>query len=67
MRQVGSHRFLSDEVSVTDPDFPPIHGYRQVTDAHLIALARRNSVPLITFDSAIAEMAGSDQVTLLTR
>jgi predicted nucleic acid-binding protein len=23
MRQVGSHRFLSDEVSVTDPDFPP--------------------------------------------
>jgi len=42
-------------------------GGRQVTDARLLTLARRNSVSLITVDSDVAEMAEPDQVTLLTR
>ena len=67
LRKVGKHRFLPDDVSVTDPDFPELHGYRQVTDAHLLTLARRNSVPLLTFDSAIAGMAEPDEVVLLSR
>ena len=32
---------LSDDVSMTDADLPPSAGHRQMTDAHLLALARR--------------------------
>lgn len=66
LKRSGGHSFLPDDVSVTDPDFPAIDGYRQVTDAYLLTLARRNSVPLVTFDSAIAGMAGPGEVTLLS-
>ncbi len=67
LKKVGQHRFLTDDVSVTDTDFPEVHGYRQVTDAHLLAIAGRNSVPLVTFDSGVAELTSPDQVILLTR
>ena len=43
-RSVEGHRFLSDDVSITDEDFPRIVGHRQVTDAHLLTLARRRGV-----------------------
>ena len=66
LKKVGRHRFLEDDVSVTDPDLPRIHGYRQVTDAHLLTIAIRNDVPLLTFDTAIAELADPDEVALLT-
>jgi toxin-antitoxin system PIN domain toxin len=65
MRAAGRHRFLSDDVSPTDVDYPRIVGYRQVTDAHLLTLARRRGVRLVTFDSAIAALGGPD-VELLT-
>ena len=67
LKKVGQHRFLTDDVSVTDTDFPEVHGYRPVTDAHLLAIAGRNSVPLVTFDSGVAELTSPDQVILLTR
>src|SRR5581483_10882845 len=41
LRAVGSHRYLADDVSMTDHDVPPLVGHRQVTGAHLITLARR--------------------------
>ena len=66
LRKVGNHRFLTDEVSITDDDFPEVRGYRQITDAHLLTLARRNGVPLLTLDTAIAGMAGRDEVILLS-
>lgn len=28
LRKVGKHRFLTDDVSITDDDFPEVHGYR---------------------------------------
>jgi len=65
LKGIGEHAFLTDDVSTTDPDFPKVSGYRQVTDAHLLTIARRNDVPLLTFDRALAEVAGSDGVTLL--
>ncbi len=65
MRQVGSHQFLTDDVSITDTGFPEIHGYRQVTDAHLLMIARRNSKPLLTFDAAIGDLARPREVILL--
>ncbi len=65
LRKVGKHRFLTDDVSITDDDFPEVHGYRQVTDAHLLTVARRNGVPLLTFDRSIAGNAESGEVILL--
>ena len=60
LRGLRGHRFLSDDVSPSDPDFPVISGYRQVSDAHLLVLARRRGVPLLTFDVGLATLGGAD-------
>ena len=65
LRAVGSHRFLADDVSLTDADVPEVAGYRQVTDAHLLTLARRHCVRLVTFDTGIATLADGEGVELL--
>lgn len=41
LRETVGHRFLSDDVSLVDDDVPTIVGHRQITDAHLLTLARR--------------------------
>jgi toxin-antitoxin system PIN domain toxin len=66
LRNAGAHRFLVDDVSLTDGDVPDIVGYRQVTDAHLLALARRRGVRLVTFDAGITRLADGRDVELLT-
>ena len=66
MRAADGHRFLSDDVSLVDDDVPPIVGHRQVTDAHLVTLARRRGVRLVTFDAAITTLAQGRDVELLT-
>jgi toxin-antitoxin system PIN domain toxin len=67
LRANPHHRFLTDDVSVCQPDFPTVHGHRQVTDAHLLTLARRHDQRLITFDAGIAALdAGSGGVELLS-
>jgi len=66
LRAHPAHRFLNDDVSLSDSDMPPIAGYRQVTDAHLLTLARRRSVRLVTFDSNIVSIGGGHDVELLT-
>jgi toxin-antitoxin system PIN domain toxin len=65
MRAAGSHVFVRDDVSPVDPDVPALIGHRQVTDAHLLTLARRNHAQLVTFDSGLAKLGGDD-VQLLT-
>jgi len=65
LRAYAGHRFLTDDVSITDPDVPPLSGYRQVTDAHLVTLARRSGTKLVTFDRGLAALAGPDDVELL--
>ncbi|MGH2858538.1 MAG: TA system VapC family ribonuclease toxin [Solirubrobacteraceae bacterium] len=67
LRRVGAHRFLTNDVSPDDADFPGIAGHRQVTDAVLLTVARRAGMPLVTFDAAVAAMAGGDGVELLRR
>ena len=67
LRAVEGHTFLTDDVSLCDADVPEIHGYRQVTDAHLLTLARRNGVPLVTFDAGLAALTSGGGVELLTR
>lgn len=60
------HRFLTDDVSASDSDVPAIAGYRQVTDAHLLTLARRRGVRLVTFDASILTMSDQHDVEVLT-
>jgi predicted nucleic acid-binding protein len=66
LRTSPGHRFLNDDVSQRDEDVPEVHGYRQVTDAHLITLARRHGLRLVTFDTGAAALAGGADVELLT-
>jgi toxin-antitoxin system PIN domain toxin len=66
LRTRPDHRFLADDVSITESDVPSIAGYRQVTDAHLLVLARRRGVRLVTFDSSILAMGSGNDVEVLT-
>lgn len=66
MRSQGAHRFLTDDVSPLDEDVPRVHGYRQVTDARLLALAARNGLSLVTFDAGIPPLAVQGAVELLS-
>jgi toxin-antitoxin system PIN domain toxin len=66
MRTVADHRFLVDDVSITDPDVPRLSGHRQVTDAHLLTLARRHEARLITFDAGLNSLAQGRDVEVLT-
>lgn len=66
LRSAPGHGFLVDDVSIVDPDFPAIVGHRQVTDGHLLTLARRSGVRLVTFDSALLTLAGEADVELLS-
>ena len=66
LRAADGHRFLADDVSIVDADVPRMSGYRQVTDAHLLALARRCGVRLVTFDAGVLTLAERRDVELLT-
>lgn len=66
LRSAAGHRFLVDDVSIVDGDYPPIVAHRQVTDAHLLTLARRRNTRLVTFDAALASLAQGQDVELLT-
>jgi toxin-antitoxin system PIN domain toxin len=65
LRAADSHRFLVDDVSIGDADVPRMSGHRQVTDAHLLALARRQGVRLVTFDAGVFALAEGHGVELL--
>lgn len=65
LRRHEGHRFLGDDVSLADTEIPRLIGHRQVTDAHLLALARRHDTRLVTFDTAAAGLALGDEVELL--
>lgn len=65
LRAAQGHSFLTDDVSIVDDDVPTVIGHRQVTDAHLLTLARRNATHLVTFDAAIVSLAGGRDVELL--
>ena len=66
LRAVEGHSFLVDDVSIVDADVPPTGGHRQVTDAHLLTLARRHGMRLVTFDAGAAALAGGRDLELLT-
>jgi toxin-antitoxin system PIN domain toxin len=66
LRAHPGHGFLTDDVSMSDGDVPAIAGYRQVTDAHLLTLAHRHGVRLLTFDARILAMGDRNDVEVLT-
>jgi toxin-antitoxin system PIN domain toxin len=66
LRAVEGHAFLVDDVSIADPDFPRVSGHRQVTDAHLLTLARRRGTRVVTFDAALATLGEGRDVELLS-
>lgn len=62
------HRFLTDDVELLvgdtlDPARVATH--RQVTDAHLLAVAVRHDARLATFDRALAGLGPNGAVTLV--
>lgn len=65
MRNAQGHRFVANDVSMTDPDVVRLSGHRQVTDAILLALARRRGLALVTFDAGVASLAHGNGVQLL--
>lgn len=67
LRAIGAHRFLANDVSLTDADVPVLTGHRQVTDAVLLTLARRHGLPLVTFDAALASLGAPGDVEVLVR
>ncbi len=66
LRAHPGHHFLADDVSISDNDVPVIAGNRQVTDAHLLTLARRRGVRLVTFDASILAIGDPNDVEVLT-
>ena len=70
IRGVEGHVFLPDDVELVVGGervlAGRIVGYRQVTDAHLLTLARRHRVRLVTFDTAVATLLDGSGVELLT-
>ncbi len=66
LRALDGHRFLNDDVSLCDADVPSMTGHRQVTDAHLLTLARRHGARLVTFDAGALALGAGQDVELLT-
>ena len=69
MRHVEGHVFLPDDIELVTGSESAlagrIVGHRQVTDAHLLALARRHGARLATFDRAVTALAGQDTGTVV--
>lgn len=65
IRQVPGHVFLPDDVEAVFGDggfgVSRVVTYRLVTDAHLLALARRHGARLVTLDREVAALAGPDR------
>jgi toxin-antitoxin system PIN domain toxin len=69
MRKVGGHVFLPDDVELVVGDEASgasrlasrVVSHRLVTDAHLLAVARRHRFRLATFDRGVAALAGPER------
>jgi toxin-antitoxin system PIN domain toxin len=62
---LSGHEFWADDIALVGSpfvDMSKVHGFRQVTDAHLLALAIRHSGRLATLDRSVRVLApaGSD-------
>ena len=60
--------FLADNISLLHVSFDTsvIRGAKQVTDAHLVELARRNNAQLVTLDAKMPVSLGPNAATSIT-
>jgi uncharacterized protein len=68
MREVAEHQFLADDVALVVGAYlgtERVVNHRQVTDAHLLAVARRHGASLVTLDRGIAALAGGEDVVVV--
>lgn len=70
MRSLPGHVFLADDVGLvlgdgTEADGTRLATHRAVTDAHLVALARRYGARLVTLDRGVAALVPADDETVL--
>lgn len=70
--QAPTHVFIHDDLEFTSPeviDFPRVQGHRQLTDLHLLALAIKHDMRLVTLDRRIdyklVKNAKPDDIILL--
>ncbi len=59
------HAYLDRMAPPTSLDFGNIIGHNQITDAYLLALARRQNATFLTFDARLRGLAGGAQVEIL--
>jgi len=59
------HSFWPDDIAYESSQMVGVIGHRQVTDAYLVALARRHGGHVATLDAGLAALHGDD-VLLLT-
>lgn len=69
LHQHPLHRFLAVQPAANDPAIAVtlgrISGYRQVTDAYLVALARANGGKLATFDKKLVVAFGDEGIEVI--
>ena len=67
IRVHARHAFWADDISVDAESMRAVIGHRQVTDAHLVALARRYRGRLATFDHGLTVVHPDATVLLPTQ
>ncbi len=63
----ADHVFLPDDAGYVGNPLVPhdkLVGHRQVTDAHLVGLARRHAATVVTLDRALQQLAPDDVLLL---
>lgn len=56
IHEMRGHQFWPDCLNYTEIDYRGIIGYRQITHAYLVALAKANHGQLATMDSGLSEL-----------
>lgn len=70
LRTLPGHEFWPDDVSLADCDeieLAAVIGSRQITDAHLLALAVRRGGRLVTFDRSIVALASDPRYVVMLK
>ncbi len=66
MRDQPWHEFWPDSLPFERSQLVGVIGHRQVTDAHLVALARHHGGRVVTLDRGLASLHGADVELLPT-
>ncbi len=69
LRRVGAHQYWVDDIELSVSTWFPherLVGYRQVTDAHMLALGRRHGGAVATLDRGLVALsAGLDDSNVI--